>query len=138
MPEVKKCAIGLSTFKKFYPVATYDLTSPNGLNAFMTAPVGKRRVGIINYDLAWRRTVLASLEGITLMLDESSLVQNPTARRTKFVMKLKPGAVILLSGTPTDGKYERLWTQARLLGWDISHKIYDEQYVNWITKRSVS
>ena len=65
------------------------------------------------------------------MLDESSLIQNHTAKRTKFVLKMKPENVILLSGTPTSGRYERLWTQMHLLGWPISRKLYEQQYVIW-------
>lgn len=91
-------------------------------------------VGIINYESAWRRRNLLKLTNFTLMLDESSLIQNQTAKQTKFILQLKPKNVILLSGTPTAGKYENLWTQAHLLGWNISEDLYDRQYVNrkWI------
>jgi SNF2 family DNA or RNA helicase len=65
------------------------------------------------------------------MLDESSLIQNQKAKQTKFILKLKPKNVILLSGTPTAGKYENLWSQISLLGWSISEKVYNTQYVNW-------
>ena len=65
------------------------------------------------------------------MLDESSLIQNECAKRSKFILKkLQPDNVILLSGTPTSGKYERLWSQMNLLGWNISKKMYYSQYVN--------
>lgn len=90
-------------------------------------------VGIINYELAWRRKDLLNLKEFTLMLDESSLIQNKTAKQTKFILKLQPKNVILLSGTPTSGKYENLWTQIHLLDWDISEKLYQRQYVNWKT-----
>ena len=87
--------------------------------------------GVINYELAWRRPELLKLKDFTLMLDESSLIQNKTAKQTKFIVnKLKPANVILLSGTPCSGKYENLWTQAKLLGWDISEKVYLEHYVD--------
>ena len=88
-------------------------------------------VGIINYELAWRRKELLQLHDFTLMLDESSLIQNEKAKQTKFIMKLKPSNVILLSGTPTSGKYENLWTQSQLLGWNISKDRYDSTYINW-------
>lgn len=39
--------------------------------------------------------------------------------------------MILLSGTPVAGKFEKLWTHCKLLGWDISKGLYDETYVNW-------
>ena len=88
-------------------------------------------VCIINYDLMWRRPELLKLKNFTLMLDESSLIQNHTAKRTKFILKMKPENVILLSGTPTGGRYERLWTQLHLLGWEISRKLYEQTYVIW-------
>lgn len=85
---------------------------------------------VINYELAWRRPELTKLRDFTLMLDESSLIQNAGAKQTKFIVnQLRPKNVILLSGTPCSGKYENLWTQARLLGWDISEATYLDQYV---------
>ena len=88
-------------------------------------------IGVINYDLAWRRTDLLSLKDFTLMLDESSLIQNHGTKRTKYILKMRPANVILLSGTPTSGKYERLWTQMHLLGWPISRQLYEQTYVVW-------
>ena len=89
-------------------------------------------IGVINYDLVFRRSELLQLEHFTLMLDESSQIQNDTAKRTKFILKMKPDNVILLSGTPTSGKYENLWSQMQLLGWEISKELYNRQYVNWV------
>lgn len=86
---------------------------------------------IINYELCWRRKQLLQLHDFTLMLDESSLIQNIKAKQTKFIMNLQPSDVILLSGTPVSGKYENIVTQAHLLGWNISQEIYDRTYVNW-------
>lgn len=88
-------------------------------------------VGVINYDLIFRRKDLLNLENFTLLLDESSLIQNEKAERTKFILKMHPKNVILLSGTPTSGKYENLWSQIQLLGWNISLKLFQRQYVNW-------
>ena len=91
-------------------------------------------VGVINYELAWRRQELAELKDFTLMLDESSLIQNEKAKQSKFILKkLHPDNVILLSGTPVSGKYENLWSQCQLLGWNIKRQIYDRQYINWTT-----
>lgn len=87
-------------------------------------------VMIINYELAFRRPELKQLKDFTLMLDESSMVQNENAKRSKFILKLKPKNVILLSGTPTGGKYEKLWSQCHLLGWPISKKTYWDQYID--------
>jgi len=115
----------------------FDLTSKVDMKAFLLSEDESpyERVGIINYELAWRRKDLLKLDIGTLMLDESSLIQNRKAKQTKFILKLQAQNVILLSGTPTAGKYENLWTQAHLLGWDISEALYKRQFVNWKTLR---
>lgn len=128
-------------FRKHYPhMVVHDLTKKGAVDEFTgwyTAWHGyhgaSTTVAVINYELAWRRPQLKDLTGFTLMLDESSLIQNKTAKQTKFILSLKPANVILLSGTPTAGKYENLWTQAHLLGWKISEDLYNSQYVNWKT-----
>lgn len=115
-----------------YDISAYDLTKKQQWEDFWNNPVGyKYQVGIINYDLLFRRSDFLQLEHFTLMLDESSMVQNDKAKRSKFVMQMKADNVILLSGTPTSGKYENLWTQIHLLGWKISKDLYNRQYVNW-------
>ena len=110
----------------------YNLTNKEELAMFLlSCDSGIKCVGIINYELAFRRPELSKLTDFTLMLDESSLIQNECAKRSKFIIKrLQPANVILLSGTPTSGKYERLWSQMNLLGWNISKKMYYAQYVN--------
>lgn len=118
-------------FKEHYSVAVYDITNKKEFDLFFKqADLFSPRVAVINYELTWRRPELLKLRNFTLMLDESSLIQNRTAKQTKFILSLQPENVILLSGTPCSGKYENLWTQARLLGWDITEKVYLEQYVN--------
>ena len=110
----------------------FDLTTSAQLNAFLhDALVDPKTeiVGIINYDLLWRRPELAKLEDFTLLLDESSLIQNEGSKRAKFILKMHPKNVILLSGTPTGGKYEKLWSQMHLLGWNISKDLYWKQFV---------
>lgn len=117
-----------------------DLTDKKSFEVF-SGIIGKnffppqyRCVAIINYELAFRRPELSKLTDFTLMLDESSMITNPTAKRTKFIHKLKPDNCILLSGTPTGGKYEKLWSQLKLLGWNISKDLFYRQYVvtEWI------
>ena len=121
-------------FKKHYQSkwVICDLTNKIDFDWFMNdAKMQGLCVGIINYELAFRRPELSKLKDFTLMLDESSLIQNETAKRSKFILKrLQPSNVILLSGTPTSGKYERLWSQMNLLGWNISKKMYYAQYVD--------
>ncbi|WP_113674537.1 DEAD/DEAH box helicase [Vallitalea guaymasensis] len=126
-------------FKTYYSdYDIYDLTSKNGMKAFMSCSSmiqnGQfKMIGVINYDLLFRRKFFLELEHYTLMLDESSMIQNEDAKRSKFVLQMKPDNVILLSGTPTSGKYENLWSQINLLGWNISKNLYNRQYVNWTT-----
>ena len=126
-------------FKTQYQnVQVFNLTNKKEFDAFDMWTVAWQgyhgasfTVAIINYELAFRRPELSKLKDFTLMLDESSLIQNECAKRSKFILKrLQPSNVILLSGTPTSGKYERLWSQMNLLGWNISKKMYYSQYVD--------
>lgn len=121
-------------FRDHYKCHCLDLTTKTGMVAFwqyqdLKAPLPI--IGVINYDLVWRRKELLQLKDFTLMLDESSLIQNHSTKRTKCILKMQPENVILLSGTPTSGRYERLWTQMHLLGWPISRKLYEQTYVIW-------
>lgn len=123
-------------FKEHYEdVQVLNLTSINGMKPFLSwMNANIKIVGVINYELLWRRKELIeklNTHKFTLMLDESSLIQNTTAKQTKGILKLNPKEIILLSGTPVGGKYENLWTQIHLLGWKISEDVYNRQYVNW-------
>lgn len=115
-------------------IAVYDLTDKNAINSFITSldrmPDGMR-VGVINYDLVYRRPELLKLTGFTLMLDESSLIQNETTKRAKFVMRLQYENLILLSGTPTSGRYERLYSQLTMLGYNIRKTAFFDMYVQY-------
>lgn len=115
-------------FIQFYPhLNVIDYTKFKG--ELGTGFSGKTVI-ILNYDLIWRRSELSKLHNITLMLDESSLIQNENAKRSKFILnKLDCKNVILLSGTPTAGKYEKLWSQCRLLGWNITKREFYNRYV---------
>lgn len=115
----------------------YDLTNKKELNIFYEGvKIGEGLpypvIGVINYELIFRRKELSRLRDFTLMLDESSLIQNENSKRAKFILnKLQPKNIILLSGTPTNGKYENLWSQLHLLGWQISKELYWKQYVDF-------
>lgn len=125
-------------FQTFYTRnCVFNLTEPKTFKFFMEqtqCEVPTLMIGVINYELTFRRKILKTLSGFTLMLDESSLIQNETAKRSKFILELNPENVILLSGTPTGGKYEKLWSQCRLLGWNISKELFWRQYVEteWV------
>lgn len=121
-------------FADNYDSRLYDLTKKADLENFFNDEPNPLvpTIGVVNYELIFRRPAFKNLSGFTLLLDESSLIQNCSAKRTKFILNLHPANVILLSGTPVSGKYENLWSQIHLLGWDISEKLYQKQYVNWI------
>lgn len=106
---------------------TYDLSKPKQLKAFISDPKG---VGFITYGLVWRRKELNELKGFTLMLDESHNVCNPTSKQTKGIMKLKYENLILLSGTPNGGAYEKLYTQMKMLGYKSNKKQFEDRYCN--------
>lgn len=129
-------------FNTYYPdYAVFDLTKKTQAVRFREMietdkfyDYDVQIVGVINYDLVFRRSYIAHIHGFTLLLDESSLIANENAKRSRFILKLEPESVILLSGTPTAGKYERLWSQLRLLGWDIQKKAFWASYVDtkWV------
>lgn len=110
-------------FKTYYPQYNTIIYSKS-MESIQT-----NSVIIINYDLVWRRPELLELKDFTLMLDESSCIKNEKSNRTKFILKLKPSNVILLSGTPTGGKYEELYSQCKLLGWKINKKAFWDTYI---------
>lgn len=132
----------LDHFEKYYPdYEVFNLTKKTQAVRFRelidTSTIYDYKtqiVGVINYDLVYRRSYITHIRDFTLMLDESSLIQNETTQRAKFILKLQPESVVLLSGTPTSGKYEKLWSQCKLLGWDIKKKAFWASYVDteWV------
>lgn len=118
-------------FDEFYPDFTaWDLTNKHDYNNFFKVINGhKKHVGVINYDLVYRRPELLKLTGFTLMLDESSLIQNEKTKRAKFIMRMQFTNLILLSGTPTSGRYERLYSQLTMLGYVIRKTAFYDMYV---------
>lgn len=116
-------------FNNYYDYEVFDLTNKKQLEKYFESD--NLKVGIINYELSFRRSELMDLENFTLCLDESSMIQNHKAKRTKAILKMKASNVILLSGTPTSGKFENLYSQCRLLGWNITLNDYNSRYINW-------
>ena len=126
------CPMWLNHFETHYKHRqVFDLSKPKDLERFLVHDDPK--VGVVSYQTLWRRKELVELQDFVLVCDESSYLQHKTAKQTKAILKMHPSNVILLSGTPTAGKYENLWTQAQLLGWNISEDLYNRQYVNWKT-----
>ena len=123
----------INHFKTYYPdFQIFNLTNPKEFKVFeLHSTEYTPYVAVINYDLVFRRRSLLNITDFTLMLDESSVIQNENSKRSKFILKLNPKNVILLSGTPVGGKYEKLWSQLKLLGWGISKKLFYNQYINY-------
>lgn len=122
-------------FRENYPTyRVLDLTKKEDFIIFVNSKLFSGnyvQIGVINYDLLFRRAELLNLTDFTLMLDESQSIKNEKSKRSKFVLKMKPKNVILLSGTPTGGKYEELWSQCKLLGWNITKNEFWSRYVIW-------
>lgn len=124
-------------FEENYPdVFTVDYTKPRNQKLTAIDLTSYTLTGlvviVVNYELAWRRPELSKLRGFTLILDESSMIQNPEAKATRFIMrKLKQDATILLSGTPCGGRFENLWTQASLLGCGMTKKEFEGRFINF-------
>lgn len=110
---------------------TYDLTKKNQLEQFIFDD-NNQRVGVINYESCWRRPELQKVKDVTLMLDESQAIANNTSKQTKGIMKLNYKNVILLSGTPaSNARYDKLYTQLKLLGLDMNKRSYEDKYCNF-------
>lgn len=133
--QKSKVADWINHFKTYYPeFNVFNLTLERNISVFNECP--ELKVGIINYDLIYRRESIIwpfRKNCYCLMLDESSLIQNTKAKRTKFIMKLKPEYLILLSGTPVGGKYENLFSQMKLLGRSGTESAFLKKYVNFNT-----
>lgn len=119
-------------FKSTHPEwVRYDLTKKKQLEYFIDADCCNR-VGVINYESCWRRPELQKVKGVTLMLDESQAIANNTSKQTKGIMKLNYKNVILLSGTPaSNARYDKLYTQLKLLGLDMNKRSYEDRYCNF-------
>ncbi len=124
----------------YYDFDVYNLRKKKKLDEFLIECKNSNLdefyplVGVINYELAWRRPELINtLEDFTLLLDESSIVQNPKSKLTKCQLELNryKNNLVLLSGTPTDGKYERLWTQLHMLGLNMSEWQFKNRFCNY-------
>lgn len=116
-------------FRRYYDYEVYDLTDKDELNQYLTSKA--ERVGVINYELFWRRPELFKLKDFTLICDESGLLTNDQAKRTKGVMKLNYSNILLLSGSVCGGKYENLWPQLHILGWGISKELFYNTYIDF-------
>lgn len=122
----------LDHFKSTHPEwIRYDLTKKKQLEQFISDD-NTLRIGVINYESCWRRPELQKVKGVTLMLDESQAIANNTSKQTKGIMKLNYKNVILLSGTPaSNARYDKLYTQLKLLGLNMNKRSYEDRYCNF-------
>lgn len=93
----------------------------------------KGKVTIVNYELARNRKQLLNLKDVILVLDEAQTVKNRTSQIAKFIKKMDYERILLLSGTPTSGKYDDLYNLSYLLGYNINYRTFTNQYC--ISKR---
>lgn len=121
-------------FQNVHPEWTiYDLTKKKQFENFVI-DYNNLRVGVINYESCWRRSDLLKLKGFTLILDESQAISNPTSKQTKGICKLKFENLVLLSGTPcSNARYDKLYTQLKLLGLNMNKRSYEDRYCNFFT-----
>lgn len=111
--------------------ARYDLTKKKQLEEFIIDR-NNLRIGVINYESCWRRPELQKVKSLTLMLDESQAIANNTSKQTRGIMKLNYKNVILLSGTPaSNARYDKLYTQLKLLGLNMNKRSYEDRYCNF-------
>lgn len=137
--QKSKVADWVDHFNENTPVTAIDVTTDKGYTHMLYVLARPedypQTVFVINYDRIYRRFDLTDTRWSGIIFDESSLLQNEKSKRTKAALKLAKltDVLVLLSGTPTDGKYERLWTQLKMLGWTITKRTYWNQYVDYTT-----
>lgn len=109
----------------------YNLTNKKQLQLFMNDNQDLK-MGVINYESAWRKPELLKLKNYTLILDESQAIANNTSKQSKGICKLKFENLILLSGTPcSNARYDKLYTQLKLLGLNMNKRSYEDRYCNF-------
>ena len=115
-------------FIKYYPQHTIiDLTSKK---KHKVVNMGDDIcIGVVNYELIWRRPEFIPMCNYSLLLDESTMIGNITSKTSTFITKLDPRNVILLSGTPSGGKYEKLYPQLKMLGYPKPRHFFMDRYV---------
>lgn len=117
----------IDTFKMLKEAAL-DLTKKKQLEQFMAEDFA---IGIINYQSVWRRPEFLKCKKLTLMLDESQNICNPTSKQTKGITKLDYENLILLSGSPVSGRYDKLYTQLKMLGMKMNKRQFEDRYCNF-------
>lgn len=91
---------------------------------------------VINYERVGSRLTSEDFEGAFVILDETSAIKNPEAKRTKAIHSLIDSAayVVPLNGTPIEQGGGDLWSQMRLVDpwgvfWSPSFKSYCKRWL---------
>lgn len=115
MPALVVCpAVAKPVWKKAFEQMGITAVIVNGRKMAEECVTGG--VLIINYDLLQYVTAIDGWQ--TLILDESHRIKTPTAKRTKFAMKIMKATprVYCLSGTPISNRPIEIWTVLHGLG----------------------
>jgi SWI/SNF-related matrix-associated actin-dependent regulator 1 of chromatin subfamily A len=115
MPALVVCpAVAKPVWKKAFEQMGITAVIVNGRKMAEECVTGG--VLIVNYDLLQYVTAIDGWQ--TLILDESHRIKTPTAKRTKFAMKIMKATprVYCLSGTPISNRPIEIWTVLHGLG----------------------
>lgn len=87
---------------------------------------------VMNFEIAWKyENLFRWIDSNTfIIIDESQYIKSFKAKVTKFCLKLrnKTTKITLLSGTPIDNGYIDLYTQLKMLGWNMNLTNFKKQY----------
>lgn len=85
---------------------------------------------VTNYEYLQRHPEAFAQHWSVVIIDESLLIANPDAKRSKVISKLKRDRAILLSGNPTNRYYDDLWMQLHVV-WPEAFKGYWKFAEEW-------
>lgn len=90
-----------------------------------------KNIHIVSYSSVWRdkNKHLFELDNYCCILDECQYINNKS-KQTDSCMVLCNNAdyILLLSGTPCDGKYEKLYNQLKVLGYEKNKTYFERRY----------
>jgi len=117
-------AAEISKHRMNFAVHVYSASKHKAAEDFAAGRFSMPAVLIVNYDALRLAKTQALLDDFTnqrncyLVIDESISIKNPTAKRTKAVLKFAPyfSFVRLLSGKPTTQGPADLWAQLKVIG----------------------
>ncbi|KKN43310.1 hypothetical protein LCGC14_0704620 [marine sediment metagenome] len=133
--------------KKWYPdinVVTIDDTN------IPTNDLIPPTVWVVNYEKSWRmETFLTSLNAEMIILDESTRIKNPIAKRTKAIHRIPKSSKFrsIMTGVPTPNSLLDIYSQLKFLTPDIfgtftqfkyEHFNYIPHTFSWVPKKGTA